>query len=135
MIITREKLAQLIDEEFDKAMQARKGKKLVESKEEHVGDPRWEDHAEPTGRNWDSGLDEADDELDEAKPHKKGGGRASLGFGIPEEDLGYGSSVVDEIIDEVSLAFYKQVMQHFSKEHLKPGTIEGMLKRLEPVVR
>lgn len=45
------------------------------------------------------------------------------------------NDVVNEIVDEVSLVFYKQVMKNFSSQHLKPGTIEGMLKRLEPMVR
>lgn len=30
---------------------------LDESDKDHEGDPRWDDHAEPTGREWHSGLE------------------------------------------------------------------------------
>lgn len=32
---------------------------LDEADEDHEGDPRWDDHADPTGKTWDAGLDEA----------------------------------------------------------------------------
>ena len=32
-------------------------KGLDEADEDHEGDPRWEDHADPTGKAWDAGLD------------------------------------------------------------------------------
>lgn len=35
---------------------------LDESDKDHEGDPRWEDHADPTGKEWHAGLDEQDDE-------------------------------------------------------------------------
>ena len=39
---------------------------LDESDEEHEDDPRWDDHADPTGKEWHAGLDEAsyDQDLD-----------------------------------------------------------------------
>lgn len=138
MIITREKLAQLIDEEFnkfDKDTLSRGCRMIVETEEEHEGDPRWDDHADPTGRNWDSGLDEGDeDELDEAGA-RKGGGRASLGFGIPEEGPGYGEEVDDRgISTAVGEAFYKEMSDIFAPEHLKKGTLDRMRHQVEAFV-
>jgi len=37
------------------------GDELDESEEDHVGDPRWDNHADPTGKAWDAGLDELDE--------------------------------------------------------------------------
>ena len=37
---------------------------LDESEKDHEGDPRWDNHADPTGKAWDAGLDEGAYEQD-----------------------------------------------------------------------
>lgn len=41
---------------------SRPGDYLPEGDKDHEGDPRWDDHADPTGKEWHAGLDEADED-------------------------------------------------------------------------
>jgi hypothetical protein len=110
--------------------------------------PHKDDHADPSGRNWDEGLDE-DDEMQEAEKdhvdmrgahkhrdprwddHADPSGR-EWDAGLDESPTD--TNISDSIASKISNMLYQMLLHHFSESHLQKGTLEGICSNVETMI-
>lgn len=89
------------DDEFDDMDESDKVDGFVANTD---ADPHKADHADPTGRNWDNGLDEA---------------------------TMANSYIGEEIAEKVDEVFERYLRKYFAQEHMQPKTLQNARPKLE----